>query len=94
MNRIFSSKKFWCMLIACVAAIAGAFGLADGSVEKITTVIGAFATLITFILVEGAIDVKRVESLEEHVEIPEGYVLIPEASAYSPGEQTLEDVKE
>jgi len=56
-----SSKKFWCTLIATVAAVGAAIGLSDGSVEKITSIIGAFATLITYILVEGNIDAKRVE---------------------------------
>ena len=55
-----SSKKFWCALIACFAAVAAALGLSEGSVEKITAIIGAFATLITYILVEGNIDAKRV----------------------------------
>lgn len=57
-----SSKKFWCALIACIAAVGAAFGMSDGSVERITSIIGAFATLITYILVEGNIDAKRVES--------------------------------
>jgi len=60
-----SSKKFWCALIAAVAAVGAAVGLSDGSVEKITSIVGAFATLITYILVEGNIDAKRVEAEAE-----------------------------
>ena len=67
-----SSKKFWCALIACIAAVGAAFGLSDGSVEKITSIIGAFATLIIYILVEGSIDVKRVEAEVLSAEPTEG----------------------
>jgi len=81
-KSIFASKKFWCALIACVAAVAGVFGLSDGSVEKITAVIGAFATLITYILVEGNIDAKKV--VEGIVDIPDGYMLVHENGIYVP----------
>lgn len=64
-----SSRKFWAVLIATIGAVAAAFGLSEGSVEQITSIIGAFATLIVYILVEGNIDAHRVEEAEKETDI-------------------------
>jgi len=54
-----SSRKFWAAVIACVGAVCAAFGLSDGSIEQIASIIGAFATLIVYILAEGKVDESR-----------------------------------
>jgi hypothetical protein len=54
-----SSRKFWAMLIAVIGAVGAAFGFAEGSVERVASVIGAIGATITYILVEGNIDAKR-----------------------------------
>ena len=58
------SRKFWCLAIACVGALGAAFGLSEGSVERVTSIIGAFATLIVYMLVEGNIDAKAAQAPE------------------------------
>jgi hypothetical protein len=56
-----ASRKFW----ACLTAIAGAVlvftNLDSASIEKIIALIGAFGTMITYILVEGNIDAEAVK---------------------------------
>jgi uncharacterized membrane protein len=51
-----SSRKFWSLLIALIGAVLVALNVPNGSVESITAIIGAFASIITYILTEGIVD--------------------------------------
>jgi len=51
-----SSRKFWSLLIALIGAVLVALNVPNGSVESITAIIGAFASIITYILAEGIVD--------------------------------------
>lgn len=54
-----SSRKFWVALIGFISAIMFAFKFAEADIEKVTSVIMAGATLITYILTEGYVDARR-----------------------------------
>lgn len=54
-----SSRKFWIALIGFVSAMMFAFNFAEADIEKVTSVIMAGATLITYILTEGYVDAHR-----------------------------------
>ena len=56
-----SSRKFWAAVIGFVTAILYLFNVAEVDIEKITSIIMAGATLISYILAEGFIDAKRIE---------------------------------
>lgn len=51
-----TSRKFWLALVGFVTAILVAFNVDAGTVEQITSIIMAFATLIAYILAEGFVD--------------------------------------
>ena len=61
MLRKIASRKFWALLAAVVGAMLIMFNFDAESIEKIIALIGAFGTLITYILVEGNIDAKAVK---------------------------------
>lgn len=54
------SRKFWALLAAVIAATLVFTNLDTASIEKIVSLIGAFGSVITYILVEGNIDAKAV----------------------------------
>lgn len=54
-----SSRKFWVALIGFISAMMFAFNFAEADIEKVTSVIMAGATLITYILTEGYVDAHR-----------------------------------
>lgn len=56
-----SSRKFWVALIGFITAILYAFNVAEATVEQVTGIITAGATLIAYILAEGFVDAKRNE---------------------------------
>jgi drug/metabolite transporter (DMT)-like permease len=55
-KRKLSSRKFWSLLLALIGAVLVAFNVPNGSVESIIAIIGAFASIITYILAEGIVD--------------------------------------
>jgi lipopolysaccharide export LptBFGC system permease protein LptF len=57
-----ASRKFWVAVVGFVTALALAFGADSASVEKITGIIMAGATLIAYILGESWIDAKSAGS--------------------------------
>ena len=59
-----SSRKFWLALIGFITSILYLFNVAEVDIEKVTSIIMAGATLISYILAEGFIDAKR-ETREE-----------------------------
>ncbi len=57
--RKLTSRKFWTMVVGFVTALLIAFNVGDGDIEKIVAIVGAFGTLIAYILGESYIDGKR-----------------------------------
>lgn len=59
-KRKLSSRKFWALLGALVVAVLVAFNVPGGSVEQISAIIGAFGTVIAYILGESSVDAAAV----------------------------------
>ena len=59
------SRKFWTLLAALIGAVLVFFNLDAASIERIVALIGAFGTMITYILVEGNIDAKAIERMNK-----------------------------
>lgn len=57
-----SSRKFWVAVSALVATLCVLFGVDELSIEKLTAVIGALGVLAAYILAEGYVDGKSVQS--------------------------------
>lgn len=51
-----SSRKFWSLILALIGAVLVALNVPDGSIEKITAIIGAFSAVIVYILAEAHVD--------------------------------------
>jgi hypothetical protein len=60
----FSSRKFWSLLLALIGAVLVGFNVPSGSIERIVSIIGAFSSIIVYILAEGAVDAAAVKKLE------------------------------
>lgn len=63
--RKLTSRKFWVAVVGFVTALLVAFNVDTGSIEKITSIIMSFATLIAYILAEGMADTKGVNKNED-----------------------------
>lgn len=63
--RKLTSRKFWVAVVGFVTALLVAFNVDTGSIEKITSIIMSFATLIAYILAEGMTDAKGVDKDED-----------------------------
>ena len=55
-KRKLSSRKFWSLVIALVGSVLVAFNVPDGSIERITAIIGGFAAIIIYILNKDSVD--------------------------------------
>lgn len=55
----FTSRKLWVSVAAFISALLVGFGADAGSIEKVTAIIMAGATAISYILGEGFIDAER-----------------------------------
>jgi len=62
-----SSRKFWSSLIGFITAILYLFNVAEATIEQVTAIIMAGASLIAYILAEGWVDASR-ESSEQNQE--------------------------
>lgn len=62
-----SSRKFWSSLIGFITAILYLFNVAETTIEQVTAIIMAGASLIAYILAEGWVDASR-ESSEQNQE--------------------------
>ena len=56
-----SSRKFWSLVIALVGSILVACNVPEGSIERITAIIGGFAAIIVYILAEAHVDAEAVD---------------------------------
>lgn len=59
-----SSRKFWSLLLALIGAVLVALNVPSGSVESITAIIGAFASIIVYILAEAHVDGQAVDVVD------------------------------
>lgn len=66
-KRKLSSRKFWSSLIGFITAILYLFNVAEATIEQVTAIIMAGASLIAYILAEGWVDASR-ESSEQNQE--------------------------
>lgn len=56
-----TSRKFWAALIGFITAMLVAFNVPDMTIEQVTAVITAGATLIAYIIGEGMVDAARIQ---------------------------------
>lgn len=54
--RKLTSRKFWVALIGFITPLLLAFGVSEGEVTQVTSIIMAGGTLIAYIIGEGIID--------------------------------------
>jgi len=63
-----TSRKFWVALIGFVTAVLVAFNVDGGTIEQITSIVMAFATLIAYILAEGFVDGNNITVIKKEEE--------------------------
>lgn len=61
-----SSRKFWCSLVAAFIAVAAVVGLDEESVAQVVYVMGAIGALVAYVIVEGKVDMRRLERGEDY----------------------------
>lgn len=57
-----TSRKFWAAVVTFVSTILVAFGVPDMTVEQVTAVITAGASMIAYIIGEGLVDATRLKA--------------------------------
>ena len=57
-----TSRKFWAAVVGFVTAILVAFNIPDMEIEQIVGIISATSVLIAYIIGEGMVDAKRIET--------------------------------
>jgi hypothetical protein len=60
-KRKLSSRKFWALAAAFITAVLVLFNASEADIVKITAIITAGGSAITYILAEGSIDAKKIE---------------------------------
>lgn len=55
-----TSRKFWVAVVGFITAIMVAFNVPDMTIEQVSTIITAGATLIAYIIGEGMVDAARI----------------------------------
>lgn len=55
-KRKLTSRKFWVAVVGFISALLVAFNFSEGDIEKVTSIVMAFATLIGYMLAEGLAD--------------------------------------
>lgn len=63
-KRKLSSRKFWVSIVTFITSILICFNVPEGSIAQITAVIMTGGSMIAYILSEGYIDAKAVDSYE------------------------------
>ncbi len=64
LKRKLTSRKLWMAVVGFVTALFIAFNVAEGDIEKVASVIMAFATLISYIVGEGLVDAASAKNKE------------------------------
>ena len=57
-----TSRKFWAAVITFVTTILVAFGVPDLTIEQVTAIITAGASMIAYIIGEGLVDAARIKA--------------------------------
>jgi len=57
-----TSRKFWALLCALIMAFGLARGTSPDSLEQVVAVIGAFGSVVIYMLAEAHVDGKRIEN--------------------------------
>ncbi len=55
-----TSRKFWAAVVGFITAIMVAFNVPDLTIEQVTAIVTAGATLIAYIIGEGMVDAARI----------------------------------
>lgn len=63
-----TSRKFFALLTALVIAILVAFNMGEEMIAKVTAIIGAFASLITYMFAEAYVDGKQANNVDNKEE--------------------------
>lgn len=67
-KRKLSSRKLWIALTGFITALLVAFNVDAGTIEHITSIIMAFASLIAYIFAEGFVDASNASNCIEDEE--------------------------
>ena len=67
-KRKLSSRKFWVAIVGFIGAVGALFGLSNGSLEQLTTIVMSGGALIAYVLGESWVDAKQTENVFELVE--------------------------
>ena len=67
-----TSRKFWAAVVGFVTTILVALNYSEMQVEQVAAVISATSVLIAYIIGEGMVDAKRVESEDNADDTDEG----------------------
>ena len=62
-----ASRKFWVAIVGFVGAVGAIFGLSDGSLQQVTTIIMSGGAMIAYVLGESWVDAKRNQAEAEGV---------------------------
>ena len=57
-----TSRKFWAAVITFVTTVLVAFGVPDLTIEQVTAIITAGASMIAYIIGEGLVDAARIKA--------------------------------
>nr|DAE00033.1 MAG TPA: holin [Siphoviridae sp. ctiMP24] len=57
-----TSRKFWAAVVTFVTTVLVAFGVPDLTIEQVTAIITAGASMIAYIIGEGLVDAARIKA--------------------------------
>ena len=60
-----TSRKFWAAVVTFVTTVLVAFGVPDLTIEQVTAIITAGASMIAYIIGEGLVDAARIKAQSE-----------------------------
>ena len=61
MIRKLTSRKFWLAVVALVTGLLAAFNVDANTIEKVSGIIMAAASVVAYIIAEGLVDAERKE---------------------------------
>ena len=64
--RKLTSRKFWVAIIGFVTSLLLGFGVEAGDIEKVSAIIMAGATAVSYIIGEGMVDVESIKKIEQN----------------------------
>ena len=62
-QRKLTSRKFWAAVVTFVTTVLVAFGVPDLTIEQVTAIITAGASMIAYIIGEGLVDAARIRGV-------------------------------